>query len=148
MRGNVPVWYTGHSLGAALAVVTAVRQQPAGLITFGEPLVGDADFCRLVPDDRHFRVVDCCDVVTTLPPLTPGGYQHCGSLWFLDDDGDLVSAPTADQVSAAKLRGTVKYHLRFPLLKSGTVKVRLLADHTIVNYTAGLEKGLPATSGT
>jgi hypothetical protein len=144
MEQGIPVWYTGHSLGAALAVVAAARQKPAGLITFGEPLVGDAGFGSLVPDSCHFRVVDCCDAVTTLPPTAPGGYQHCGSLWFLDDNGDLHSAPTAEQVFAAKLRGSLKYHATLPWLHSGRVKVRLLADHTIVNYTTGLEKGLPA----
>jgi triacylglycerol lipase len=144
MEQGIPVWYTGHSLGAALAVLAAARQKPAGLITFGEPLIGDAGFGSLVPDTCHFRVVDCCDAVTTLPPTAPGGYQHCGSLWFLDDNGDLHSAPTDWQVASAKLRGSLKYHATLPWLHSGRVKVRLLADHTIVNYTAGLEKGLPA----
>lgn len=69
-----PLLVTGHSLGAALATVTAAAMgtAPDKLITFGSPRVGDSAFCariksRLAPDAIH-RFVDCCDLVTRVPP--------------------------------------------------------------------------------
>ena len=59
---------TGHSLGAALATLAAVDAHPEKLITFGSPLVGDPQFCRLLNGTEVHRFVDCCDVVTRVPP--------------------------------------------------------------------------------
>ncbi|MCA9453043.1 MAG: hypothetical protein KC584_10520, partial [Nitrospira sp.] len=40
-------WFTGHSLGAALATLAADRYGDVqGLYTFGSPLVGDEGFAR------------------------------------------------------------------------------------------------------
>src|SRR5690606_37727833 len=68
---------TGHSLGGALAVLaTAVlkiglRMPVAGVYTYGQPRVGDAEFCRVydqVLKDITFRYVNDADVVPHLPP--------------------------------------------------------------------------------
>jgi len=68
---------TGHSLGAALATLAAADQadrepEPPTLITFGSPLVGDTDFSGslqgLVDGGNIKRFVDCCDLVTRIPP--------------------------------------------------------------------------------
>ena len=40
-RDGLPIWYTGHSLGAALAILAASRKRPAALATFGAPIVVD-----------------------------------------------------------------------------------------------------------
>ncbi len=68
----------GHSLGGALATLAASRlvadgvlehEDILGIYTFGQPRVGDADFCRGYPfHRRHFRVVNANDIVSRVPP--------------------------------------------------------------------------------
>lgn len=62
------VLITGHSLGAALATLAALELQPAELITFGSPRVGDAGFRNLFRGIRVRRFVNCCDLIARLPP--------------------------------------------------------------------------------
>ncbi len=79
-------WFTGHSLGGALAVIAATdvalrasalpSETPSpplsvGCVTFGAPRAGDAAFAavaaRILPADRCVRVVHAGDAVPTLP---------------------------------------------------------------------------------
>ena len=61
---------TGHSLGAGLATLAAADFASRGpaLITFGSPLVGNEEFRRHLSGVTIQRFVDCCDVVTRIPP--------------------------------------------------------------------------------
>jgi len=95
------VWFTGHSLGAALATLAADRYgDVAGLYTFGSPLVGDAAFANGFRVD-HYRFVNNDDVVTKVPffgihfnglPF-PGLYRHVGPTKYLDREGRLIDNP-------------------------------------------------------
>jgi pimeloyl-ACP methyl ester carboxylesterase len=67
------VLVTGHSLGAALATLAAAdhagRTPKPKLITFGSPRVGDGAFAGLLSGlTTIHRFVDCCDLVTRVPP--------------------------------------------------------------------------------
>lgn len=65
-----PLLITGHSLGAGLATLAAadhLDRAPA-LITFGSPRVGDAAFAGPLSGLTVHRFVDCCDLVTRIPP--------------------------------------------------------------------------------
>ena len=69
-----------HSLGGALAQIASTRLERdnlAACYSFGPPRVGDLSFDRLVVCP-HYRLVNGCDLVTTLPPplLTP--CRHTG----------------------------------------------------------------------
>jgi triacylglycerol lipase len=73
-----PVFYTGHSLGAALATLAARERPPRAQYTFGSPRVGNEAFASaLSAAIVAFRIVDDRDVVTILPPELIG-YAHAG----------------------------------------------------------------------
>jgi hypothetical protein len=82
-----PLWITGHSLGGALALLSAWRFQRNfiavhEIITFGAPMIGNdaaaKAFEREFPG-KIFRYVDLEDVVPHLPTvsLVANAYTHC-----------------------------------------------------------------------
>jgi alpha/beta superfamily hydrolase len=81
---QIPVFFTGHSLGAALATLAAARITPTSLYTFGSPRVGDDEFVAML---KHMspsihRVVHGEDIVATVPPEKLG-FRHVGQLQML-----------------------------------------------------------------
>jgi len=87
--GDIPLYITGHSLGAALATIATqslehhlrIRELIAACYTFGSPRVGDRRY------DREFRspiyrVVNTTDIVTVIPLLAMG-YIHIGDIRYL-----------------------------------------------------------------
>jgi len=75
---DCPVFYTGHSLGGALATLAAYELTPNALYTYGSPRVGDKNFAMAVCDKvEHYRIVDDMDIIPDLPPFELG-YRHCG----------------------------------------------------------------------
>jgi hypothetical protein len=136
--GPARLLLTGHSLGGALATLAASRLPHARLYTFGSPRVGDPAFAQSVGPERHDRYVNCCDVVARVPP-TFAGYEHTGTLRYIDRMGTIASPPTEDDpaVEADRRIASREYVERLGLLK-GTVAVRELADHAPVNYVSAL----------
>lgn len=109
-----PVFFTGHSLGAALATLAAARIAPTALYTFGSPRVGDDEFVASLNHlaDGIHRVVHGEDIVTTVPPEALG-FRHVGKL-------EILAAPAS--------RGWAEWFtgwLRPP---------KPLGDHAPVNY--------------
>jgi predicted lipase len=80
---------TGHSLGAALATLTAATCFPRkpSIATFGSPRVGDSDFKKAFVQavSSSTRVVFEADAITELPPLQ--GYRHVPTMLRIDSDG-------------------------------------------------------------
>lgn len=104
--GARTLWITGHSLGAALAVLAAERAVRDGLTvngvyTFGAPRIGDAQFkenyAALGLEERTYRFVHDEDVVRKLPPGDE--YAHVGRLKFIDAQGRLSDDIKPDAVS-------------------------------------------------
>jgi hypothetical protein len=85
------VWFTGHSLGAALATLAASRfVNTAGVCTFGSPRVGDHEFATAFSTRfgaRALRYVADTDVVTHVPPPLPLPYKHVDQLRQIDRRG-------------------------------------------------------------
>jgi triacylglycerol lipase len=79
------VWFTGHSLGAALATLAAQRYgKVRGLYTYGSPRVGDRGFKDGFPI-KTYRFVNNNDIVTRVP--LPQLYHHVGDLKHIDRRG-------------------------------------------------------------
>jgi len=70
------VFFTGHSLGAAMATIAATRHEAECLYTFGSPKVGGPNFVKHIKCP-HQRFVNNNDIVTKVPPSILG-FVHCG----------------------------------------------------------------------
>jgi hypothetical protein len=135
------VLYTGHSLGAALATLLAGIKAPSAFYTIGSPLVGDQDFVASLGGVNCSRYVDCCDVVTQLPPAALG-YLHLGDPSYIDRNRALVVNPTDDYIAADRLRARADYLMQYAW-KAGNVGVRDLADHAPINYATAITAAQP-----
>ncbi len=88
--GDLPLYITGHSLGAALATIATqylerdpkLRDQIAACYTFGSPRVGNKEYDRDFKS-AIYRVVNTTDIVTVVPLLVMG-YIHIGDMRFLE----------------------------------------------------------------
>lgn len=93
---EAPVYFTGHSLGAALATLAMLRftGTNCALYTFGSPRVGDARFRQalLAKSRRIFRFVNSQDIVTQVPP--PGIFLHAGTEKYIDRQGAIRDEPS------------------------------------------------------
>lgn len=99
---NQPLWFTGHSLGGALAALACATfcqdkdrelttYETAGIYTFGQPRIGDRIFTKAFDAEaraRYFRVVNNNDIVPRIPNL---GYQHGGNLVYFDAFGNFYN---------------------------------------------------------
>jgi hypothetical protein len=133
---NLPVLFTGHSLGAALATLAASRYkatlQNVSLYTYGSPLVGDAGFVATLNNVPAFRFRDCCDVVTRVPPEALG-YRHLGPPHYIDRNGIIAIDPPKGAIAEDRIAAEIEYTVEYAW-KAGNVGVRDLADHSPINY--------------
>jgi triacylglycerol lipase len=88
------LWFTGHSLGGAMATICAgrcmlshIKSNPTQIITFGSPRVGNKRYINFVRVN-HIRWVNNNDIVTKVPPAWLG-YRHTGEEHYLDSEGKL-----------------------------------------------------------
>jgi len=86
------LWFTGHSLGAAIAQICAgrcqvsdIKSEPRCLYTFGSPRTGNKRYINHVPV-LHHRWVNNNDIVTRVPPPLLG-YRHNGIEFYIDGEG-------------------------------------------------------------
>lgn len=102
---EVSITVTGHSLGAALAVLIADElagcagaPAPVAVFSFGGPRVGDRIFAERVEarGARVLRVVNAHDVVPRFPPPLPGRYADVGRELRLDSRASPYLRPDAD----------------------------------------------------
>jgi hypothetical protein len=101
---EMPLWFTGHSLGAAMAVMATGMDSsviPTHTYTFGCPRAGNMSFVRGLDTSKITRFENKVDVVTRLPPITslriflralmdlktPSLYHHAGGRVELSTHG-------------------------------------------------------------
>ena len=150
---NGPVFYAGHSLGGALALMAAVRRKPVALYTFGAPRVGNQAFAELADDIKHHRIIYNHDIVTTLP-LTTGVrsgiiYEHTGTARYLMSDGKMLVDPSAEELGSIP-PGPTDNSLRLITQafndQDGAAPPGPLLDHSPYNYTQALAQRLQKPS--
>ncbi|WP_300033394.1 lipase family protein [uncultured Roseobacter sp.] len=175
---SAPVWICGHSLGGALATLAAARlvadgtldaDDIAGVYTFGQPRVGDADFAGSYPlAERHFRMVNRNDIVTRVPPEglslldtaagmvleRPDGkdrpnwmsrfcYRHVGRAVYLDGGNAPVCDPSA--LSLLSLQARARWAA---LVQKGPLSSRIfsgIGDHSMSQYNHSMNPDLNST---
>ena len=130
------VLVTGHSLGAALATLAALRQRGAILFTFGSPCAGDTAFAARPDHPPHERWVDCADIVTRIPPAALG-YAHTGTLHYIDRKGRHRAGIGEAAIYADRRRAEREYLTKYAF-REGTAAMRDLADHAPINYVSGV----------
>lgn len=140
-RFKCPTFYTGHSLGAALATLAASRRPPRAVYTFGSPRVGDQGFASALPERAVFRVVNHRDVVTTVPPSLLG-FCHVGELYYIAHDGHILVDPPEGAVVADRLREDPTFNIRSSWKDRLVGPAQFLTDHAPFNYVAHLEREL------
>jgi hypothetical protein len=100
---NRPCYFTGHSLGGALATLAAAEitlrlpalKPQAQLYTYASPRVGDLDFTQFYRQQvpNSYRVLNLCDTVPMTPPsrIRQLEFVHVGQPWmFLSQTGDIA----------------------------------------------------------
>jgi hypothetical protein len=103
------LFFTGHSLGGALAILAAQRAmreldaQATAVYTFGSPRTGgDLFFNAYTPalGDSTFRLVHGSDIVPTVPPALPGDFRHVGRAIVTKSDGVFEENPALQMRTA------------------------------------------------
>ncbi|WP_067812728.1 lipase family protein [Actinomadura kijaniata] len=136
------LWFTGHSLGGALAMLAAARlhfDEPRlladGVYTFGQPRTCDPTLAAAYDQalkGRVFRFVNNNDIVAQLPPAPV--YAHVAAERYIDSRGKIHDKRPGGLLGG--LADQARGHLADPLAP-GTDGI---ADHAIARYITHLTR--------
>lgn len=136
------IWFTGHSLGGALAMLAGTRMHleapnltADGIYTYGQPRTCDgvlAAACNKALGRRLYRFVNNNDIVPQLPPEP--AYTHVDSLRYIDGSGKVRESMTLLGGLADRAKG-----LTADPFAPATDGIR---DHSISKYVSALGKNL------
>ncbi len=139
-------WYvTGHSQGAAMAILSTSLIRPTAVYTYGCPLLGDGAFSDAIPLKQIYQVINDRDLVTTLPNgIGTPEFTTPGDIYYLHNS-TIEKNPTPHKIRA----GSLDFDLAFqrivnPLDWKDPLKD--LYDHAIGNYIARLETLIQAAT--
>lgn len=159
------VFFTGHSLGGALAIIAAERAmrelnvQARAVYTYGSPRTGGAAFFDAYEPklgSTTYRLVHGTDIVATVPPTAD--FRHVGQSRNCPTDGRFGDAQTQinpgeankpDFAEAVLQSGLSDFRalaaFRFirgigprPLDRLGALLPRMVRDHVPANYFRAL----------
>ncbi len=124
------LWFTGHSLGGAMAAICAgrcrlshIRSNPRALYTFGCPRIGSRRYVNYVQLEAY-RWVNNNDIISRVPPGWLG-FRHKGQEVYLNSYGQ-IRRDTRWQRVKDRWRGFVQG------LREG--RFDHFADHSIGQY--------------
>ena len=135
-------WFTGHSLGGAVATLAAYRYRKitGGLYTFGSPLVGNGVFSGILGGEfqaKSARYANDHDIVTRVPPepfaLPHGLYTHVDHLRWINKEGQVGTTQPTLPHFVRDVFGRSNVILDLVRLMQSGIKLSLpdaLADHT------------------
>jgi Lipase (class 3) len=126
--------FTGHSLGAAMATLASSLQKPKSLYTIGSPRVGDKAFVAGLAGLDNHRYVDCCDLVTSVPPEAFGYAHIAGKIQYINFKRDVQQLDPNDPYIGTDQAKAEEDYLEHCAWRIGDVALRPLADHAPVNY--------------
>ncbi|MFD5567626.1 lipase family protein [Streptomyces cadmiisoli] len=136
------VWFTGHSLGGALAMLAGAHlylEEPRlaadGVYTFGQPRTCDGKLAAAYNkgfDKRMYRFVNNNDIVPLLPPEP--AYTHVDSLRYIDSRGRVHESMPVIGAFADRVKG-----MTADVLAPASDGVR---DHFMDSYLTALKKNL------
>jgi hypothetical protein len=161
------LFITGHSLGAAMAVIAAAklsrdgsratRKVLSGVYTFGQPAVGDAEFVAYFEPrigDRLYRHDYAFDAVPRLPPASTGDFRHFGELrvarraqdGWTSSHAALHQAGGLSLIALSVLSSFVGRRIqRFGPLERWLCKYSLFDDHSPKHYIDASRAALAST---
>ena len=137
------LWFTGHSLGGAMATICAGRcrldhipAMPEEVYTFGSPRVGTKCYVQSA-GIAHVRWVNNNDIVTRVPP-TWLRYRHTGERMYLNRNGD-VRKMTKRQRAKDRWKGFTS--------GLGRRRLDMFSDHAIAGYVDHIARAHRAELG-
>lgn len=139
------VWFTGHSLGAAMATLAAdLFPSTAGVCTIGSPRVGNRLFAAGFDARfglRALRYVNDADIVTHVPKPFPLPYKHVGVIRHISADGVITSQRPALAHFVNAVFGNVNHVAEtMDAVRSGAIRTApdFLLDHMPRAYTVDI----------
>jgi triacylglycerol lipase len=132
------VWFTGHSLGAALATIATERFDGSRLYNLGSPRVGNPAFRdKLRSQSRPlYRFINSNDAVT-LAPLDSVFYTHVGNAKYFDRNGRLRNNPGYLGRWVDALLGTWRHWKRVTRQRRKTGVLYPVPPYLIGNHSPG-----------
>lgn len=134
-----PVWYTGHSLGGAMALLATLLRPPTATHVFGAPRVGNESFARLIGGLPVACYVNCCDIVPRLPPGALA-FADAGVKGYQSADHRLLSSLGSWERRLDWLKGQLMFVRLGAWVRPECVGLRALSDHIILNYSAAIRQ--------
>jgi len=136
---NRPIFYTGHSLGAALATLAASFKPPQALYTFGSPRVGNPDFIYSLKNIPIYRVINSRDIVSSTPPsLMSFKFLHAGAPYYLHHKyyPGFSTDRLKEKIDGLEEESTSKLNINF--YRWFPPPPKFLSVHAPINYTTCL----------
>lgn len=134
-----PVWYVGHSQGAALAAMCAFffMPCPAMVLLYGCPRLGGRVFAqRFNTHVPAYNIINGVDAVPSTPSVLRG-YRHAGQRVHIDRQGTVHLPGGPGGLTRLRLADAWYYARRFRLVRQSAY------DHAVTSYLLALNPKKP-----